>query len=157
MKTRINTKKAIIAGLIVIVLDMILGNLLYMNPWVSGLYAQYEGHPSTKSMDYFGGLGYWLGLTFLFGIVFTVLIIGLYLLLYPSLPGSGWQKGLFYGLMVGVIKAVPEAFNQWMLFDYPTILIVMQLLNTLLGLTIFGLILAVVFDKLQVIQEVKYE
>jgi hypothetical protein len=104
-------------------------------------------------MDYFGGLGNWLGLTFLFGILFTVLIIWLYLLLYPSLPGSGWQKGLFYGLMVGGIKAVPEAFNQWMLFDYPTILIVMQLTNTMLGLTIFGLLLAVVVDKIGVFKE----
>ncbi len=52
---------------------------------------------------------------------------------------------------------MPEAFNQWMLFDYPTILILTQLLNTMLGLTIFGLILAAVVDKLQVIKEVKYE
>ena len=145
------------AGLVVIALDMVVGNLLYMNPWVSGLYAQYEGHPSTKSMDYFGGLANWLGLTFLFGILFTVLIIWLYLLLYPGLPGHGWQKGLFYGLMVGFIKAVPEAFNQWMLFDYPAVLIATQLVNTMLGLTIFGLILAVVFDKLKVINEVQYE
>lgn len=157
MKTKINYKKAIIAGLIVIALDMVIGNLLYMNPWVSGLYAQYEGHPSTKSMDYFGGLGNWLALTFVFGIVFMVLIICLYLLLYSSLPGNGWQKGLFYGLMVGVIKAVPESFNQWMLFDYPTTLIVTQLINTVLGLSIFGLLLAIIFDKLEVIKEVRYE
>jgi hypothetical protein len=124
-----------------------------MNPWVSGLYAQKEGHPSTKSIDSFGGLGNWLGLTFLFGILFTVLIIWLYLLLHPSLPGRGWQKGLFYGLMVGGIKAVPEAFNQWMLFDYPTILMVTQLFNTMLGLTIFGLLLAVIFDKIGVFKE----
>ncbi len=90
MKTGIDYKKAVIAGLIAIALDMVVGNLLYMNPWVSGLYAQYEGHPSTKSMDYFGGLGNWLGLTFLFSILFTALIIWLYLLLNPSLPGHGW-------------------------------------------------------------------
>jgi hypothetical protein len=103
-------------------------------------------------MDYFGGLGNWLLLTFLFGIFFTILIIALYLLLYDRIPGTGWQKGVAFGLMVGFIKAVPEAFNQWMIFDYPTILIVVQLINTLLGLTLFGLLLAVVFEKLKVIE-----
>jgi hypothetical protein len=39
-----------------------------------------------------------------------------------------------------------------MIFDYPTILIVVQLINTLLGLTLFGLLLAVVFEKLKVIE-----
>lgn len=157
MKTKISYKRAVTAGLVVIALDMVVGNLLYMNPWVSGLYAQYKDHPSTKSMDYFGGMGNWLALTFLFGILFTVLVIWLYLLLYPSLPGRGWQRGLFYGLMIGIIKAVPEAFNQWMIFDYPTVLIVTQLTNTMLGLTIFGLFLAVVFEKFGVMKEMRYE
>jgi hypothetical protein len=148
----INYKKAALGGVIVILLDMVVGNLLYMNPLVSGLYRQYEGHPSTKPMDYFGGLGNWLLLTFLFGIFFTILIIALYLLLYDRISGIGWQKGVTFGLMVGFIKAVPEAFNQWMIFDYPTILIVVQMINTLLGLTIFGILLAVIFEKLRVIE-----
>ena len=61
-------------------------------------------------------------------------------------------KGLFFGLLLGFVKAVPEAFNQWMLFDYPTILITVQLINTLLGLTIFGILLAIIFEKFKVVQ-----
>jgi hypothetical protein len=152
MNTVVNYKKAVIWGFVVIIIQMVVGNLLYQNPVVSGLFKQYEGHPSTKPMEHFGGLGNWLLLTFLFGIFFTVLIIGLYLLLYERIPGTGWQKGLSFGLMVGFIKAVPEAFNQWMIFDYPTILIVVQLINTLLGLIIFGILLAVIFEKLKVIE-----
>ena len=40
-----------------------------------------------------------------------------------------------------------------MIFNYPNILIVVQLVNTLLGLTIFGILLAVIFDKFGVIKE----
>lgn len=157
MKTRINYKKAVVWGIIVFVFDSIVGNMLYMNPLVSGIFKTYEGHPSTKPMEYFDGVGNWLMLTMLFGALLVTAFIALYLVLYQSLPGSGWRKGLFYGLMLGGVKAVPEAFNQWMIFDYPTELIVVQLVNTLLGLTIFGIVLSAVFGKFKVIEETSYE
>ncbi|MEW6042143.1 MAG: hypothetical protein AB1633_11545 [Elusimicrobiota bacterium] len=153
MKTTINYKKVVIWGIVVIILQMFVGNLLYQNPIVSGIYEQYEGHPSTKPMDYFGGLGNWLLLTMLFGIFLEIVFIILYLLLYKSIPGTGWKKGLSFGLMIGFIKAVPEAFNQWMLFAYPTILIHIQLINTLISLIIFGILLAVIFEKFKVIEK----
>lgn len=40
-----------------------------------------------------------------------------------------------------------------MLFDYLTVLITIQLLNTMAGLTILDLLLAVVFDKFRVFKE----
>lgn len=153
METKINYKKAAIWGIVVLVIQMFVGNLLYMNPIVSGIFKQYEGHPSTKPMDYFGGVGNWLLLTMSFGIIFCIVLIILYLLLYKSIPGTGWKKGLSFGLMIGFIKAVPEAFNQWLIFDYPTILIQVQLINTLIGLAIFGILLAVFFEKFKVIEK----
>ena len=39
-----------------------------------------------------------------------------------------------------------------MIFDYSTILIVVQLINNPLGLTLFGLLLALIFEKLKVIE-----
>ncbi len=149
---KVNVKKAALWGIVVLLIDMVVGNLLYMNPLVSGIYAQYEGHPSTKPMEAFGGLGNWLALTMTFSIFLVAVFIALYLTLYDELPGQGWRKGLFYGLMLGVVKAVPEAFNQWMLFDYPTILIMLQLINTLIGLMIFGTVLAVIFKRAGVIR-----
>lgn len=152
---KVNVKKAVLWGIVVLVIDMVVGNVLYMNPLVSGVFAQYEGHPSTKPMEAFGGLGNWLALTMVFGIVLVTVFIILYLTLFEALPGRGWQKGLFYGLMLGVIKAVPEAFNQWMLFEYPTILIVLQLINTLVGLAIFGVVLAAIFERAGVIRRME--
>ena len=129
MKTTINYKKAIIWGAIVWIIQMIISNLLYMNPIVMGINKQYEGHPTIKSFDFIGGLSNWILLTLLFGTFLTIVWIVLYLLFYRSIPGVRWRKGLFYGLIIGFIKAVPEAFNQWMLFVYPVPLILMQLVN----------------------------
>jgi hypothetical protein len=153
MEIKTNYKKAVFWGTVVLIIDMVVGNMLWLNPIVTGISRLYEGHPSTKSMDYFGGVGNWILLTMLFGVFLVIAFIALYLVLYKSLPGTGWRRGLFFGLMLSVIKAVPEAFNQWMLFDYPAAMIVMQLINTLLGLTIFGIVLSVIFERFNVVEK----
>lgn len=155
MKTAINYKNAIVWGVVVLVVQMVIGNLLYMNPLVSGIFERYKGHPSIKPMDAFGGMGNWILLNLLFSVVLVVLFIALYLLIYRSLPGSGWQKGLSFGLILGVIKAAPEAFNQWMLFTYPTSLIIVQLANSIIGLMIFGIVLSLVYKKFRVVRDVE--
>jgi len=151
MRPTINYRKVTLWGLVIYIINSLLGNMLYMNPVVANLFAQYEGHPTMKPMEVFGGLGTWLLFNQIFSLAFFILFIALFLLLYPSLPGTGWHKGLFYGVMIGVVKAVPEAFNQWMLFNYPNVLIQVQLVNTLISLAILGLITAMVFARFRVI------
>lgn len=153
MRTEINYKKAITWGMVVLFVQMVAGNLLYMNPFVMNLFKQYENHPSIKPMDAFGGMSNWILLNSLFSIALIILFIAFYLLVYKSIPGYGWKKGLSFGLILGIVKAAPEAFNQWMLFTYPTTLIVIQLINTLISLIIFGIALGFVFDKFQVIKK----
>ncbi len=86
-------------------------------------------------------------------IILITLFIVLYLLFYKSIPGKGWKKGIVFGLMIWIIKAVPEAFNQWMLFDYPAILIIIPLINGLIGMLIFGFLLSLIFEKFKVIEK----
>ncbi len=148
---KINYKKAIIFGTIVILLQMVFGNLLYINPIAMEINKQFEGHPSIKSFDFIGGMGNWLLLTLVFSIFLMVLWIVLYTFLYKAIPGEGWKKGLFFGLALSFIKAVPEAFNQWMIFVYPSELIILQLVNTFLGLAVFGILLGFFYKKFNVI------
>ena len=49
MKTIINYKKAILWGIVVYIIDAIVGNLLYNNSLVSGIFNQYSGHPSVAT------------------------------------------------------------------------------------------------------------
>ena len=151
MKIKINPKKAVLWGAVLIILQMIIGNILYMNPIVAQINKQFEGHPSIKSFDFLGGLGNWIILTMVFGIFLMIIWIFLYKLFYSSLPGKGWIKGLYFGIIIGFIKSVPEAFNQWMVIDYPTPLILVQLFNTFISLVIFGALLGFFFSKFKVI------
>jgi len=155
MKTKINTKKAMLWGFVVIIIQMMISNLLYMNPIVTKINERFEGHVSIKTFDFIGGLGNWILLTMIFGIVLMIVWIILYRFVYVSLPGNGWIKGLVFGLIIGFIKSVPEAFNQFMVINYPIPLIVVQLVNTLLGLTIFGVLLGFFYSKFKVIEEVE--
>lgn len=152
MNRKINVKKAIIWGFIVFILSGIVSNILWQNPYVAGIYEQFKNHPTIKPMDDFGGIGNWLTITMIFSLLYNALIIIFYLILYQSIPGNGWRKGLNYGMIVGLIKAVPEAFNQYMLFVYPKILIIIQLINSLLSILIFCLLLSIIFKKANVIQ-----
>jgi len=151
---KFNTKKALLWGLVVMLIQMVLGNLLYMNPFVSNLYAQYEGHPAIKTFEFIGGLGNWILVTMIFSILLMTFWIVLYKYTYLSIPGNGWVKGLIFGLVVGLIKSVPEAFNQWMTINYPVPLIIAQLINTLLGLMIFGTLMGFFFHRFKVVEEV---
>lgn len=152
MGMRVNWKKAVLLSAIVYVIDAVIGNLLWLNPLVTGISAAYAGHPGTRSIDYFGGIGNWLALNMLFSLVLIGWITMLFVVLYPGLPGQGWQKGIFFGLMLATLKAVPEAFNQFMIFDYPTIMIVIQLINTSIGMLVIGLALALVSGWLRVFE-----
>lgn len=151
MELKINYKKVILYGLVVLIIDMLIGNLLYMNPYVSGVFESYKGHPSIKPIESFGGIGNYITLTMIFGIILFIFLVVLYLVLYNSLPGKGWIKGLSFGIMVGFLKAVPEAFNQFMNINYPVDLIYIQLFNTFFGLILFGLYLDFIFRKTKTI------
>lgn len=150
---KVNYKKAVLCGLLAIIINMVVGNLLYMNPIVAGIFKAYEGHPTMKPIEEFGGQGNWVLLNLLFGLALMIFFIILYFLLYKGLPGNDWKKGVFYGIMIAAIKAVPEAFNQWMLFVYPNKLILIQLANTLVSLILFGTYMGIIFEKFHVIEE----
>lgn len=82
MKTKINYKRAVLWGIVVYIIDAIVGNLLYMNPIVSGIFAQYSGHSSMKPMEAFGGQANWILLTMLFGTFLIIIFIVVQTLLY---------------------------------------------------------------------------
>lgn len=152
---KINYKKALLWGAIVLIIHMAIGNLFYMNPYVMGIFQEFEGHPTMKPMEAFGGMSNWILLNAVFSIIYIVILIILFILFYESIPGKGWIKGLSFGLILAVVKAIPEAFNQFMVFNYPGILILVQLVIAILSLVIFGVLLSVIFNKFKVITHVR--
>ncbi len=150
---KVKYKKAVLWGVIAIVINMVIGNLLYMNPFVHGFFKAHQGHPAMKSHAAFGGVANWIIMNALFSLVFLAILVFLFVLIYKGLPWKGWKKGLAFGLIVAFVKAVPEAFNQYMILTYPTSLILVQLINTIIGITIFGIVLGFFFDRFKAIKD----
>ena len=121
-----------------------------MNPYVSDLYAQFSGHLSVKPMEDFGGTANWVLMTLGFSLIFDFFLIFLFISVYNYLPGNAAVKGLLFGVTIVIIKAIPEAFNQFMIFKYPEILIIVQLVNTIIGITLFGIYMSIIFTRLKV-------
>jgi len=154
MKIKAKVLRLVLIGIILFVIsNMVIDNLLYMNPIIRQVFEEYANHPAMKSMDYFGGMSNWLLINTGFSILFLAFLIILYKFLYNILPGKGLVKGLSYGIFICLIKIIPEAFNQYMLLNYPTILILIQMLLNSISIIIFGLLLSFLFNKFKIITD----
>lgn len=156
MNISVHFGKLLIWGGATILVSMTAGNILYMNPLVKKIFDRHKDNPCHKPMDFIGGQRNWVLLTMGFGFFYGTVLIALFVLMYDILPGGWFTRGMFFAQLIWLIKAVPEAFNQWMMFKYPGILIVIQLVNSLIGLLLaYGLFMPYVFEKFGVIQLVK--
>lgn len=148
---QVDALKAIIWGFVAIFLQMCIYYIIWMNPFVKGLLLQFSNDPSVKPYDYFGGLENWVQLRALYNIVLLAILIKLYLMFYTNIPGTGWLKGMCFGLIIVIIKVIPEAFNKWTLIVYPNELIVLQLVNGMIGFVIFGIVVSTIYKYFKVI------
>jgi len=152
IKTNINRTKAVIIGAILIVLQMGFYYVIWMNPFINGISLEFANHPSIKPYEYFGGLDNWMQLRTVYLIIMLAIFIIIYLILYRCLPGSGWIKGLWFGILLSIVKVIPGAFDTWTLIIYPNELIVVQLINGILGYLFFGVMVALSFHYFNVIK-----
>lgn len=148
----IHKRKTISVSLAVIFTQMIVSNLLYMNPVANKINKQFKDYHSIKTFDFIGGLSNWIIVTMLFSLLYMSFLILIFIYIFPLIPGKGWKKGVAFGLICAMVKAVPEAFNQWMIIDYPSQLILLQLINTIIGLLLFGFLLGFFFTKFKTIE-----
>ncbi|MFC1750189.1 hypothetical protein ACFL2V_15420 [Pseudomonadota bacterium] len=155
MKTiQVENKKAFIFGALIILVQMAVYSALWLNPYIDAISAQFADNPAVKPYDYFGGLDNWMRLRTLYNVVFLAILIKIFLMFYSNIPGKGWIKGIYFGLIISLIKVLPEAFNKWTLIVYPDELILLQLINGSIGLVVFGVLVSTIFHKFSVIRVV---
>nr|QBM01358.1 hypothetical protein [uncultured archaeon] len=144
------TKKIIVSGLIAGIVAFIVGSLLYMNPLVSGVYAQYSNYPCSKPMDVFGGLINWLFLMLIGGVVSAVFMAFLYAFTEKGIDiKPAWKKGLLFGFLLFLVNKLPTSYYSWLMYTYPNVLNVIETFNGLIGGLVGGVTLAVVYAKLK--------
>lgn len=144
---RVNRNRVFIVSIAVIAVQIVIFSILWANPVVSGLMAEFANHPSVKTYEFIGGESTWKLMRMLFHVAFMGLSIWVYLRLYPALPGGLWLKGASFGALIGFFRFVPEAFNLWTMVAYPEPLILLRLILGVVGFLVFGVLVSVIFEK----------
>jgi hypothetical protein len=124
---------SIISGILFAILD----GVINANPIAQRLYQVYKPIAKT-SINPLAGI--------VIDLVFGFIMVGIFLLLYDSLPGeTGFIKGMSFAVMVWFFRVVMYVASQWMMFIVPLKTLVyslgaglgeMLILGTLYGLTL---------------------
>jgi hypothetical protein len=119
---------SILSGILFGVLDM----LINANPLAQRLHEFFKPIART-SVNAPAGM--------LIDLVYGFAMAGIFLLLYKSLPGgSGWIKGLSFGLLVWFFRVLMAVASQWMMFNIPLKTLGYSLLAGLGEMLLIGLV-----------------
>lgn len=114
----------------------LLDGLINANPLAVRLYAVFKPVART-SVNVPAGM--------VIDLVYGFILAGLFLVLYPSLPGqAGWVKGLTYGLLVWFFRVVMGAVSQWMMYTVPVETLLYSLGAGLAEMLVLGLMLGLI-------------
>jgi len=145
-----NWRKIILVGLVAEVAAFIVGNILYMNPWVADIYSASAASYCSKPMEPFGGVGNWLLLMFAGGILSSILLTLLYSYTEKGIKiEPNWKKGLFFGFLFWIVSGLPTAYNTWLLHSYPDLLVAVEAFNGLAGVLVAGTVIGLVYEKIK--------
>lgn len=143
-----NWKRVLVSGIVAGILGFLFSSILYMNPFVADLYAQYEWGGS-KSIEVFGGMGNWLFLMMLGGIFGAVFMAAIYSYAEKAIGfKDAWKKGALFGVLIWLMATVPSLFNMWLMYTYPETLLMVEAVNGLIGGMFMGMVLAVAYEKI---------
>ena len=85
----------------------------------------------------------------LWGILFEVInafiLVSIYSIIYRSLPGKGWLKGLSYGFIIWGLRVLMWAFTNFIMFDISSVLLFITAILGLFEVLILGVIIAVLY------------
>ncbi len=122
----------IIVSIISGVLFGVLDGLIHGNPLAQRLYEVYKPIAKT-SLNVLAGMA----IDLLYGFVMA----GVFLLLYPSLPGeAGWIKGISYALFTWFFRVVMYVASQWMMFNVPVSALLYTLVSGLGEMLVLGIL-----------------
>lgn len=114
----------------------LMDGLINANPLAMRLFSVYK--PITRT-----GINVPAGIVI--DMVYGFVLAGIFILLYPSLPGpTGWVKGLSYGLLVWFFRVVMGVVSQWMMFTIPVETLLYSLGAGLAEMLVLGLLFGLV-------------
>jgi hypothetical protein len=74
-------------------------------------------------------------------LLYGFILAGIFLLLYPSLPGEvGLVKGICFGLLIWFFRVVMSVMSQWMMYKVPVKTLLYSLVTGLVEMLILGIL-----------------
>jgi hypothetical protein len=122
----------IIVSIISGVLFGVLDGLINVNPFAQSLYQVYKPIAKT-SVNALAGIA--------IDLIYGFVMAGVFLLLYPSLPGQvGLVKGISFALLIWFFRVVMYVASQWMMFNVPASALLYTLVSGLGEMLVLGIL-----------------
>jgi hypothetical protein len=133
----VNAKRLIVAGIVASVLFLVLDAVFGVAGGAIGesVFGLPAGQPDESKMMV--GLVFELINGFMLAVVYAVI--------YDSLPGEGWRKGIGYGLIVWGLRVVMWAFSTYVMTDMSPVLIGISLVTGLVEVLILCIVIAAIY------------
>jgi hypothetical protein len=89
-----------------------------------------------------------VGAGLVFDLINGFILVAVYMTIYNGIPGVGWQKGLNYGIIVGLFRVVMTSFSSIVMYNIPSLVVLTGLITGFIEIVLLCVILAVVYEKL---------
>ncbi len=83
-----------------------------------------------------------------FNFITGFILVAVYTVIYKGIPDVGWQRGLSYGIIVGLFRGVMTTFSSIVMYNIPVALIVTSLITGYIEIVIVCVLLAVIYERL---------
>jgi len=137
-----NTFAVILTGIITGILSFIIGSVLWFAPWAIRINKNAQDLNIWKNLP----VQTFLPLVFVWGIIFSVIMAMVYMFVKDLLPGNLFLKGILFGVTIWFFKNLPEAVNNFLLINKPMDYTALELINSLIGLSVSGILIARFFS-----------
>ena len=136
-----NIKKFILAWIVTTILFLVLDMLFdtlggYLTANFTG--AQVESPPGIESKIFTG---------LIFEVINGFILVLVYAIIHPSIPGKGLVKGISYGLIVWALRVLMWAFSTYMMFEVSPVLLAVTTILGLLEILILCVVIAAIYKK----------
>lgn len=137
----IDVVSILLAGFVATIAWFIVGGIVYMNPVVDKIYKKYGKNPSVKDR---GDTKVFLMNTFVFSCLIQCLIFAfVYYFLQSLLPAEMLLSGLYFAVLLVVVKIIPRFIDMWMQSNYPLKLLGIEFINGSIGSFVMAYVFAV--------------
>lgn len=144
-----NFKRIILAGLAVDIISFLIFPIFFSNAlfgWVFKLEPTniWKWTPEIPFTSMPAG---YLTFFILANTILAIFIAFLYAVLYKSIPGTGINKGLMFGLLMFPIAVLIPMFSIWAMFQIEGVTVLLFTAEQLIEILIYGTVIALIYKE----------